>query len=59
MKSQMTRVLASLPVLILLVICLPQFASAQERIKPRPHPFDTPQHAPRADFHSFPVTRRR
>ncbi len=46
MKSQMTRVLASLPVLILLVICLPQFASAQERIKPRPHPFDTPQHAP-------------
>src|SRR5579863_6826007 len=46
MKSQMTRVLAVLGVLILILIARPQFAAAQDRIKPLPHPFDLPQHAP-------------
>jgi hypothetical protein len=46
MKSQMTRVLASFAVLVLIAICWPQFVSAQDRIKPLPHPFDIPQHAP-------------
>jgi hypothetical protein len=46
MKSQMTRVVASFAVLALIVIAWPQFAAAQDRIKPIPHPFDIPQHAP-------------
>jgi hypothetical protein len=46
MKSQMTRVLVSFAVLILIVISLPRFVSAQERVKPIPHPFDIPQHPP-------------
>jgi hypothetical protein len=46
MKSQMTRGLASFAVLVLIVISWPQFVSAQDRIKPVPHPFDIPQHAP-------------
>jgi hypothetical protein len=46
MKSQMTRVLAVLGVLVLMLIARPQFVSAQDRLKPLPHPFDLPQHAP-------------
>jgi hypothetical protein len=45
MKSQMTSILASFAVLILIVISWPQFVSAQDRVKPIPHPFDIPQHA--------------
>jgi hypothetical protein len=46
MKSQMTRVVASFAVLVMIVISWPQFVAAQDRIKPIPHPFDIPQHAP-------------
>jgi hypothetical protein len=46
MKSQMKRVLASFAVLVLIMISWPQFVAAQDRIKPLPHPFDIPQHAP-------------
>ena len=46
MKSQMTTVLASFAVLVLMVISWPQFVAAQDRVKPIPHPFDIPQHAP-------------
>ena len=46
MKSQMTTVLASFAILVLMVISWPQFVAAQDRVKPIPHPFDIPQHAP-------------
>jgi Kelch motif len=46
MKSQMTRVVSSFAVLALIVIAWPRFVAAQDRIKPIPHPFDIPQHAP-------------
>jgi hypothetical protein len=46
MKSQLAKVVASLGVLILILISSPQFVAAQGRIKPIPHPFDIPQHAP-------------
>jgi hypothetical protein len=46
MNSQMTRVLVSFAVLVLIVISWPQFVAAQDRVKPIPHPFDIPQHAP-------------
>ncbi|MFZ0584165.1 MAG: kelch repeat-containing protein [Candidatus Acidiferrales bacterium] len=53
MKSQLTKVVASFGVLILILISWPQLVSAQERPKPIPHPFDLPQHAPaRASAHS-------
>jgi len=46
MKSQMARIFAVLGVLILTLISRPQFVAAQDRLKPLPHPFDIPQHAP-------------
>jgi hypothetical protein len=46
MKSEMSRVLAVLAVLVLILIARPQFVAAQDRVKPIPHPFDLPQHAP-------------
>jgi hypothetical protein len=46
MKSQVTGVVAWFGVLALVLISWPQFVAAQGRIKPIPHPFDVPQHAP-------------
>jgi hypothetical protein len=53
MKSQMTRIMMLSGTLILILISWPQFVAAQDRIKPLPHPFDIPQHAPaQASTHS-------
>ena len=46
MKSRMTRFLALFGVLTLILISWPEFVAAQDRVKPIPHPFDIPQHAP-------------